>query len=363
MREKLGKDKQVVLFAACGITSVFLLITGVFLGSRAQNFKNNGLKITAMIHKDFSGLNSVTITQLERHIDQLKLQLVGLALQFIPGAGAIKEGYDPAIYFAEELDKANQDLRRKSQEKKTVFTDLGFQEKLPSDREAHYLLNQLYGLKEVVSLGLDYGVNFKSITPLGAEKTEALAGVKEARSRLEFACPAKTLPEFLIALTDIVPSVSLDSLLLSDQEGVFAGDAVLRHTIVDLTAWGVQPEYAAGNKQLVYVPSATQEQKDAMRVLRSANPFVPPRRNDQEIQVKGPGGQSQPLPRLLYKGKAVLAGKDVVVIEDTLSQETLFLSRQERIGNFMVQDFTDERVRLKNLEDSQELVIERQVDK
>ncbi|MBI5145255.1 MAG: hypothetical protein HZA27_03610, partial [Candidatus Omnitrophica bacterium] len=44
----------------------------------------------------------------------------------------------------------------------------------------------------------------------------------------------------------------------------------------------------------------------------------------------------------------------------TLNQETLFVAKDERIGNFKLKDFSDEQIILENTDSGQETAIKRQ---
>ncbi len=47
------------------------------------------------------------------------------------------------------------------------------------------------------------------------------------------------------------------------------------------------------------------------------------------------------------------------MIEDILNQETVFLGLNERIGNFILKDFSNDEAVLKNIDDAKETIIKR----
>ena len=139
----------------------------------------------------------------------MEIRLLPLVYLFDPPQKDIKKDYDPAIYFVDELGKASQLLKTKAATKQVNYPDLGFKEKLPEEKEARYLLKQLYVLQEVVSRGIDCGINFIAVAPQPLEDSSELAGVKVAKTRLEVTAAASAFLEFIIQISEIVPLVSI----------------------------------------------------------------------------------------------------------------------------------------------------------
>jgi len=352
-RLKLNKNHFIWVGAAIGI----LLILGWFLNNQVKALKNKNLKNAATLNQDFPGYTNQSLGQFKQETNNLKIKLAKLTGIFDPKEHWFKKDYDLTIQFVEELGKVNQVLQSKAKDKQINYPELGFKEKLPSESEAFYLLSQLYGLKEVVSLGMDYSINFKSITPQGIEEAKGLPGIKMAKSSMELVCPAQSLIEFIIQLNDIIPRPYIESILLKFQDYSFEINLSLSNIIVD-TDWKDLQQY----RPLDYKEALSETQQNAIRILRSNNPLLLP-----IAKEAAPGEQALPttdktkqVSRFLYRGKATLSSREVVAIEDALNKETVFLAQGERIDNFIIQEFSDNEAILKNMDDGKEMIIKRE---
>jgi hypothetical protein len=358
MTDKLNK-RYLFWFATLIIA---LLIIGGLLNIWTKNIKKNNLKNLTALNQLLPGFNEQSLGRLLKETKNLKTQIVNLSDIFDPKERWFKKDYDLSIYFVEELGAVNQSLKTKALDKQVDFIDLGFKEKLPSEEEAGYLLSQLYGLKEIVSSGIDYSIGFKSLSPLGIEGIEDIPEIKLAKSRIELSCPAQGLTEFIIELNDIIPKPLTAAFSLKSQDSFFQMSLNLEHIIVDLN-WKDRQEYVASEeikKELLW----QKQDQNFIRLLRTDSPFlVAAKEISLPGQIQGlkiDKSKQLPMSLFLYKGKAVLRSKDVVLIEDTLNQETLFLGKGEKINNFILKEFSNEKVVLKNIDTGQELIIKRE---
>lgn len=340
-----------------GFIGLFLLILALLLSSCTAKLTKDNLKNLATLNQVLPGFNSQTLGQLKQEIKESEERLLALAYLFDPPDKELSKDYDLSIYFVDELSKTNQFLKLKAMNKGMSYPDLGFKETLPDEQEAKYLLRQLYTLKEVLSRGMDCGVNFISITPQPIEDLGILADIKVAKTRIEFTAQAPASIEFIIQVSELVPLDSIESILLSRTEDAhFKVDMTLSYTVID-TDWK--------DKEMHFTPLNIRDvfasQEKFINILRGNNPLsvnMPPgAKEGTPLQVSE---QPKKLSRFLYRGKAVLKTKEVAVIEDTLSQETVFLAWEEKIGDFILKELQDFQIILKNINSGQEMSIKRE---
>jgi hypothetical protein len=348
-------------FIVVGLAVAILLFVGLFSAGRLKLLKERNSKNMATLNQFLPGFNDQSLVQFKQEIKDLKAHLAKVAGVFDPKDRWFKKDYDLTIHFMEELGKINQLLRTRAVQKQVNFPDIVFKEKLPSEQEAFYLLSQLYGIKEVASLGMDYNIAFKSLIPLGIDDVQAVPGIKIAKSNMELICPAQGLIEFIIQLNTIIPKPFIGSISLKSKDTVFDINLAISNIVMDL-AWK--------DKQDLYVSSDIKDIKevlppkelDSIRILRNMNPFLVaqatrPALPELETAVKTEAAQ---VPRFIYRGKALLKSKEVVVIEDTLNKETVFLDLKEKIGGFLLKEFSDTQIILENMDDGKETIIERE---
>jgi hypothetical protein len=353
-RFSLTKHSHLLVLLVIGLC---LLIPAVLLSGRIARLTKDNLKSQAALNQVLPGLDKQTLGQFQQEVNQLlEAKLLPLTYLFDPPEKGIKKDYDPTIYFVDELDKISRSLKTKAAGKQVNYTDLGFKEKLPDEKEARYLLKQLYALAEVVSRGIDCGVDFIAITPQAVEDLGGLAGIKVARTSLELTAPTPALLEFIIQISQITPLISIESLLLKSQDSVFKLEITLNQTLIEAD-WK--------DKGIPFHPlnikEAFLEQGTFINTLRASNPFsVPSLEETAELPIQVGSGQPKRLPRFLYQGKAMLKSKEVAVIEDTLNQKTVFLAPQERIGDFILIELTGAQIILKNINNNQEIIIKRE---
>jgi len=350
------KDAFIIKIAA---VCLLLGICWVFLNAKSGVLKKNNEQQEAVLKKTLPDFDQKSVNRLDQDIKDLNARILGLSLVFDPKYKWEKKGYDPSIYFVEELGNIRQALKQKAKEKGVQLPDLGFKERLPSETEAGYLLNQLFGLKEVISLGMDYGVNFKTIEPQPPQEKNEMAGVRSVKSKLSVSCPAQALIEFIIRINEVMPKVGFDSLSLKLSDSNYDIDMVLEHILVD-----VNPDIKSDQEAAPEVKSFSAGPADAVNVLRSNNPFFIPEAKE-EPKEKGVEQPKAPKPaeRFIFRGKATLRSKPVVAIEDTLKQETVFVGKNERISDFILMDFSDNSAVLKNINDNKNLVIKGEENK
>jgi len=345
------------IILALAVIGLFLLILALVLSSCIAKLTKDNLKNLTTLNQVSPGFNNKTLGQIKQEISQLEERLLALAYLFDPPDKEISKDYDLPIYFVDELSKASQFLKLKAINKGISYPDLGFKETLPDEKEARYLLRQVYILKEVVSRGMDCGVNFISITPLPIEDLAFFTDIKLAKTRIEFTAQAPALIEFIIQVSEIVPLDSMESVLLSrSEDSHFTVDMTLSYTVID-TDWK--------DKEIPFAPLNIRDvflgQEKFINMLRGNDllSVVVPPETKEELPVQA-GVQRKQLARFLYRGKAVLKGKEVAVIDDTLNQETVFLSLQEKIGDFILKDLQDLQVILENINKDQEIIVKRE---
>ncbi len=351
-------NKQHFLWVS--IIAVILAVSGGLLNLKIEALKKANLKNKDMLSLVLCGFNNQSLEQLKAEIKNLKTEIVNLAGIFDPKEKWLKKDYDLSIHFVEELGKVNQALKTKAAQKKVDFQELGFKEKLPSESEAFYLLSQLYGLKEVINLGLDYSVNFKRVEPLGIEESAGLAGIKLAKSRIGLVCPGQGLLEFIIQLNEIVPRPYTESFALKFQGSSFEMDLLADNIVIDLD-WKDKEGFSASPDFQENILSALDQ--GFIRTLRSTNPcLVVAAENASSGQAQSGTKEDKPkqLQRFFYKGKAKLKSKEVVVVEDAMRQETVFLGLGEKIDNFALKKISNEEIVLKNIDDGKEIIVKRQ---
>lgn len=360
-------SKKNPLFLLGLIAGLCLLISGIFLSGRIAVLKKKSLQNTATLDKFLPGFNDRTPEQLQKEIGNLKVELVDLFNTFDPKESWEKSNYDLTIYFVEELGKVNQFLKLKAQEKGLISPNLGFTEKLPSEAEAAYLLSQLYGLKRVVTLGMDYGVNFTSVNPgiSAVQELEGLSGMKLVKSRIELVSPIQSLIEFIIELTQTVPVVSLESLSLSFKDSFYKIGLTLGHTVIPAAlSESLAPfELAQGQQQERVVPLLKRfslEEQNFIYILRSNNPFFVAQPKQTTLAPPEGGEKQESLSRFFYRGKAILKSKEVVIIEDTLNKEEHFSALGERIGDYILVDAKDDKIILKKADTGEEVIVGRE---
>lgn len=362
------KGRQDPLFLFCVIAGLCLFVLGIFLSGRIGILNKKNMQDTAALNQVLPGFNEQSVEELEQEVKDLKLELVDLFGAFDPKESRIKKDYDLTIYFVEELGRASDFLKLKAQGKDVNYPNLGFTQKLPSQEEANYLLSQLYGLKEVLSLGMDYGINFTLVNPgVGpAEELEGMLGMKLVKSRLDLVAPAQSsLIEFIIDLTQTVPVVSLDSILLNLQDSSFKINLTLGHIVIPSTAAEILSPFTLtqdnqGRVNAVAKGVSVQE-GNFIHILRSNNPFfVAPPKEKAAAPMAGAPDEARPLSRFFYRGKAILKGREVMVIEDALNKEVRFAAVGESIGGYILVNAGGDRIILKKADTEEEIILERE---
>lgn len=336
---------------------IILLLAGWLLERRTAALAKGTAQNLSLLQQALPDFNNQSSGRLAQEIGEIKTRLLGLSALFDPKYKWIKQNYDVSIYFVEELGNVKQALKQKAQERQLPLPELGFKEQLPSAQEADYLLSQLYGLREVMSVGLDYGITFKTVTPFGVEDKTGIAEIKTVKTRLELRSPAEQMIEFIIKLNEVVPKVCFDSLSLTLNDSAYDIDATLEQVSIDMDLNG-RPEL----KTPAQIQEITGNQDaDFIRTLRSNNPFFIPSASPVPVSAKGESPKPQKPPeRFIYRGQATLKSKPVVVIEDALTQETVFVGLNEKIGDFTLVNFSDAQITLKAIDDGKELVIKRE---
>jgi hypothetical protein len=336
---------------AVGALNIILVAAAILLVVQIGLMKSAVLRNDQVLKQVYPGFNPQLVPQTRRDINYVKDQLAEACDLFDPPEESLRKDYDLSIYFVEELSKANRALKQKAQDKQLQFSELNFKEKVPSDREAYAMINQLLGLERVVDLGLDYGVNFKSVEPGVTENLDVLPGIRQQRSQLKIICPGSAVMDFITGINAVVPHISFDALVFVLKGSYFEADVNINHTICDRKVLDIiRP--GDGLKEKTASPSkAMQEfislEEDLSRILKINNPFTREGEKRQEAEASSqPAAEGEEekkgQERFFYRGKAILRSKEVAVIEDAQNQETFFVSREEKVGDFILKDFSDE---------------------
>jgi len=361
-----------LLFIISGLLSLCLLFSGFFLKFQVNALKKSNQKDTAILNQAFPGFNAKITKRLKEEVGVAKEQIRDMLRYFGAQDQGGQKDYDLSIYFAEELSKAKQFLKGKADTKQLKYPELDYKGKLPTETEAVYFLNQLYGLKEALSLGLDIGINFKSILPEMAKDFDKVAEIRLLRTKIEFSCLPQALIEFIIGLHKAVPHVFIESIALSYSDSTFEVNLVLTHLTIDPSILKtIEPlKFTLAQKPLdsPLLQRISLRQTDCFRILRSNNPFfvaVVAPSQDKLLQVDLKAGttdmslQLKPAARYLYKGRGILRLKEVAIIEDTLTKEVIFLGKNERMNELVLKALSDDEVAFKNLDDGGELILKR----
>ncbi len=346
-------SKQSTLLASA---ILFLLLLAWFLHSRIARLTEDNRKNLAILNQVSPGFNNQTLEQLKGNINQLEVQLLAFVYLFDPPDKQVKKDYDMPIYFVEELTKIKQSLKMKASNNKISYPDLGFKETLPDEKEAKYQLKQLYIIRDIVSRGLDDGINFSLITPQPIEDLSISPGMKLAKTRIEFIASAPALIDFLIQISEIVPLDSVESILVKSQDSTFKTSMAISYIMIE-SDWK--------DKTTTFIPINVKEifseEEKIINSLRANNPFSSGRAQEPVgISSKTPAELPKQSPRFLYLGKAILKSNEVAVIQDTLNQETIFLALGEKTGDFVLKELKDLQIILKNTNTNQEIIVKRQ---
>ncbi|MCX5697576.1 MAG: hypothetical protein NTU54_06400 [Candidatus Omnitrophica bacterium] len=346
------KDVRQTLIMGLGTLNIVLLVAAIFLAVQIGLMKNNIIRNDEVLKQTYPGFNPRIIPQLRGEIDYVKAELSEACDLFDPQDNSLRKDYDLSIYFVEELSKANRALKQKASDKQLNFSELNFKEKVPSDREASSMINQLHGLEKAVDLGLDYGVNFKSVEPGVTENLDAIPGIRQQKSQMKIMCPGSSIMDFITGVNQAAPYLSFDSFIFSLKGSYFEADLNVGHTICDRKALDIaQPAEQPKNKtsspsQAMKELNAKQE--DLARILKINNPFMHEgeQKNESKEQPQPSAQQKKEKTdeeRFFYHGKAILRSKEVAVIEDTENQETIFVARGDNVGNFTLKDFSEDQ--------------------
>ena len=346
-------SKQYILLVS---VILFLLLLTWFLRNRIARLAEENRINLAALKQVMPGFDARTLEKFEQDKSRLEAELLAFAYIYDPPDKEIKNDYDLPIYFVEELGKVKQSLKAKADDKKISYPDLGFKETLPDEKEARYLLKQLYVIKEALNPGMDAGVNFTSVIPQPAEDLGISAGIKLAKIRTEFTASGSALISFLIRLSEIVPLDSVEHILIKAQDSTLKTDMTLSYFVIEAD-WK--------DKTMTFIPLNIKEifsqDEKAISSLRANNPFAMYGAQEPKgLPSQASAEQSKESPRFLYQGKAVLKSKEVAVIEDTLNQETIFLAEGERTGDFTLKELKELQIILKNINSGQETIVKRQ---
>jgi len=351
--KKIFRLSKRAILSALIISALFFI--ALFLHNRIAKLTEDNRKNLSELNQVLPNFSNQAMKVLQQDIDQLEAQLLSFTYLFDPPDKQIKKDYDLPIYFVEELGKVKQSLKMKSADRKVTYPDFGFKETLPDEKEAKYLLKQLCLIREVVNTGMEDGVNFAQVTPLPVEDLGVSTCLKSAKVRLDFTASGHALIDFLIDISDIVPLNSVGSILVKLENSVYKSSLTLSYISIEADWKSRAVSFAPLNVKQIFA-----EQDKNISFLRANNPFSLVKGQEQTGQPSKASEQPKQAPRFLYQGKAVLKGKEVAVIVDALTQETIFLAPDEKTGDFVLKELKDLQITLKNTNTGQEIVVKRQ---
>ncbi|MFH1414445.1 MAG: hypothetical protein ABIG56_06330 [Candidatus Omnitrophota bacterium] len=337
------------------LACILLLVIASVLKGRINFVKRENQENRSLLDEALPDFNDQSPQKLAQDIKNLKLNILSQECLYSRQDSWLKEGYDPGILFAEDLSIINQYLKQKAQNKNTEFADIEFLQKMPSEQEAVYLLSQLHGLKEILNLGIELGVNFEVIKPQPIQELEDDKGIRVAKTYLELSCPKETLIEFLIQMNYLVPRAYLEFLSIKSQGEVF--DLVFSFKNIILTLDWAKDDL--GEEAAIKSPdSLLGAGQGYISVLRGRNPFhleTPKIISATEVKE-----EVRLAPRFLYKGTAVSKEKEIVVIQDTMSEETVFIGLNGSYGDFKLKEFSDQTAVFENVKDNSTIIIKKE---
>lgn len=360
------------IWVTLGVTvMVSLVLLAVFFKIRIEAIKKASLTQQDALNKVWSGFDSQTLMEAQKENKDLQVQLLALLSIFDVQEGWLEEGRgrDFSIAFIEQLASVTQALKAKAQGKNITMPDLGFKEKLPAnEQDANNLIKQLYGIKEVINLGMDYGINFKFVNPGDFEDVESVSGMRQATTRMQLVCPAQAAIEFVVKLSELAPLVSMEYLSLTLKDNYFDIDLGLSHMVINTEMLGIPASYQLSDDNRKYaaglLKKMSKEQEEFTDVIRSKNPFfvvqakeAPASKERKQVDVQEPPKETAP--KFFYRGKAVLQSKEVAVIEDVTAGQSVFCGLGDRIKEYRVSEIYDEKVVLQKI-DGKELVVNKE---
>lgn len=359
MKEPAPRSKD--FWKLFGVGMLCLLLCAWVLRARLAPMAAEDSQNRLMLDEAAGGFNESTTDVLRGDIEALKARIFAGAGLFNPQQRWLRKGYDVSILFVEELNNANEFLKREAQKMQVEFPGVSFTEKLPGEDDAVMLLTQLYGIREVAYRAIKLGADIIDIKPLKADEEDAFASAVILPATIELVIPHGTVVELLIGLTGIVPKIQVDA---------FSGKTQEEGVEISMTFSTVYTDFGLSEQERSRyrssgVPDESYPQgiEQAVAVLRSVSPFaVPVRRQElaglvDETTKKSSPEVIKPRQRFFFRGRASLHGKEVVVIEDTLRQETVFMARGDQHDRFRLKDFSGDGVILESIDDRMTTII------
>ena len=156
-----------------------------------------------------------------------------------------------------------------------------------------------------------------------------------------------------------MPKPFIESLSLKSEDSTFEVNLTISNLIIDLP-WKDDAEFKITESDVKNVLPA--QDVNSIRTLRNTSPFFVPPQVPEPV-VEAPAvvkAEPRPGPRFIFRGKAHFKSKEVVVVEDTLKKETVFLAPNERIGSFILKEFSNDQAVLENTDDGKEIIIKQE---
>lgn len=343
------KQVYLILGYVCAALGVLWFFLSGITGKQSKDYEqlNKALKVQGL------KLNKDTIANMRKIEDNVLLDSAGILEVFDSRQEMlIKKGYDASIFFVEELKNITKSLNEKAGAKQTQISALGFKEELPSELDAVYLLKQLYCLQKVISAGIDAGVNFTEISPAPLPKKGENEQFILLNSKISFTCSPKDWVEFLSGISGIRPLVLLGSISVTKTESGLSGNIVLEQLVID------DKLRYSGDVKPFNLDNYSQTEGNYLAALRAANLFfVAPSKAPSNIIEEKPVEAVPEKPRFYFRGKVISRGAPQAVVEDTLNQDTSFLSKGAKIAGYVLDNITDEEIILTNTADGKQLIL------
>ncbi|MBN2119754.1 MAG: hypothetical protein JW734_01685 [Candidatus Omnitrophica bacterium] len=298
----------------------------------------------------------VTQDLLERlKVDTRKLEgkLMGLVDMFDTISSEDKTVFDGAIVFARKLDGIEKKLLLKTEIKGLLPPQIEVPKVLPSKEDAPYFIRNMEVLEKAVDLGLKAGLDFTFVeipTPTQQDN-------KSLAIELRFRAEALNVAQYVLLLTEFLPLLSIEKMELSRQES-FTYNMKVTKLMVDSRVLSSISDAAMPKDYRNYVIVSGDLKEKFLQ-----NKIFKKMQTHQVISAKTP--QDAPkiaTQRFFYRGMGSLKGEAVAAVEDTVKNKVFFLSLGEKIEDFEVKGFQENRLILKNIKNQKELILKREVD-
>jgi hypothetical protein len=354
-QKKLLPHLKLDFMQGAGIAIVLLLVVNLYFAGKINTVVRNNERNSVQLNAVVAGFSAATFDKVSKDVAYIKANIVSLSQLFDPRDRAGSATYDLNVHFVEALDNASKEINVKAEAKGSVPVDLGFREKLASQKDQAYIMNQLLSLKNVVLKGMDVGIVFNDIAPQNIEKTD-VAGMRIAKSRIELSCPVQKLMDFILQLDSLTPALCIDTCTIAMRGSMADITLLVSNVIVDLPWMQKKEDYEHADIKAIE-PVSTAELSKAIRgknIFSLSDSEDDAQKSASALSANKKAGD---IPRFYYRGKAMLRGKTVVVVEDTQKKETAFVAEGGMIADYKLMRFNSDAMVLQNVKDGKELSV------